>query len=69
MVVEQVLRHNFVLESPNFVPCRGEIFCLQMFRCLLMSNGKAAKRLSSLANSFKVSLRPLCSGMTRLLNI
>ena len=28
-----------------------------------MSNGKAAKRLNALANSLRVSLRPLCSGM------
>ena len=34
-----------------------------------MSNGKAAKRLNALANSFRVSLRPLCTGMTQLHNI
>ncbi|KAJ7392629.1 von Willebrand factor A domain-containing protein 8 [Desmophyllum pertusum] len=32
-----------------------------MIRFLLMSNGKAAKRLNALANSFRVPLRPLCS--------
>lgn len=34
-----------------------------MLRYLLMSNGKAAKRLNALANSFRVPLRQLCSGM------
>ena len=34
-----------------------------MLRYLLMSNGKATKRLNALANSFKVPLRQLCSGM------
>jgi len=28
-----------------------------------MSNGKATKRLNALANSFRVPLRQLCSGM------
>lgn len=34
-----------------------------MIRYLLMSNGKATKRLNALANSFRVPLRQLCSGM------